>query len=209
MHSPTELHWTALKRVLRYLKNSIFHGLFLRKGESLQLTAFSDSDWGGNLDNGRSTTGYVLYIGPNAISWKSSRQKSVSRSSTEAEYKAIANTTAEILWIQNLLHEMGINLTLPPTLFCDNTGATYLCANPVFHSRMKHISLDYHFVRECVANGSLKVLHVSTRDQLADVLTKALPRQQFTHLRSKIGVSDGASILRGRVKHIEGKKEDY
>ena len=202
MHSPTELHWTALKRVLRYLKNTIFHGLFLHKGTPLQLRAFSDFDWGGNRDDGRSTTAYLIYLGSNAISWKSSRQKTVSRSSSEAEYKAIANTTADILWIQNLLHELGIKLSISPSLFCDNTGATYLCANPVFHSRMKHVSLDYHFVRECVANGNLHVHHISTKDQLADVLTKALSRHQFTVLRSKIGVSNGASILRGRVKDI-------
>ncbi|KAK2977771.1 hypothetical protein RJ640_028916 [Escallonia rubra] len=199
MHSPTQRHWTALKRVLRYLKATIHHGLYLRRGAPLTLQAFSDSDWGGDHDSGRSTTGYVLYLGPNPISWKSTRQKSVSRSSSEAEYKAVANTTAEILWVTNLLHELGVTLPSPPTLFCDNTGATYLCANPVFHSRMKHIALDYHFVRECVTNGSLRVHHVSTKDQLADILTKALPRLQFIPLRSKIGVTNGASILRGRV----------
>ncbi|KAK2968892.1 hypothetical protein RJ640_013235 [Escallonia rubra] len=200
MHSPTEVHWTALKRVLRYLKATIHHGLYLRRGIPLTLQAFSDSDWGGDRDNGRSTTGYILYLGTNAISWKSTRQKSVSRSSSEAEYKAIANSTAEILWVTNLLHELGITLPKPPALFCDNTGATYLCANPVFHSRMKHIALDYHFVRECVTNGSLYVHHINTKDQLADILTKALNRRQFLHLRSKIGVTNGASILRGRIK---------
>ena len=201
MHSPSELHWTALKRVLRYLKSTIYHGLFLHKGCPLQLQAFSDSDWGGNRDDGRSTTAYIIYLGSNPISWKSARQKSVSRSSSEAEYKAVANATADLMWIQNVLHELGIRLPHPPSLFCDNTGATYLCANPVFHSRMKHISLDYHFVRECVANGTLKVLRISTKDQLADILTKALSRHRFRLLRSKIGVSDGASILRGRIDH--------
>ncbi|KAK2966557.1 hypothetical protein RJ640_014526 [Escallonia rubra] len=198
MHSPTALHWTALKRILRYLKATIHHGLYLRRGTPLTLQAFSDSDWGGDRDNGRSTTGYILYLGTNPISWKSTRQKSVSRSSSEAEYKAIANCTAEILWVTNLLHELGITLPQPPTLFCDNTGATYLCANPIFHSRMKHIALDYHFVRECVTNDSLCVHHINTKDQLADILTKALNRQQFLHLRAKIGVTNGASILRGR-----------
>ncbi|KAK2975201.1 hypothetical protein RJ640_022093 [Escallonia rubra] len=142
----------------------------------------------------------TIHHGSNPISWKSTRQKSVSRSSSEAEYNAVANSTAEILWVTNLLHELGIILPKTPVLFCDNTGATYLCANPVFHSRMKHIALDYPFVRECVTNGSLRVHHITTKDQPTDILTKALPRSHFLHLRSKIGVTNGTSILRWRVK---------
>ncbi|GJT93199.1 retrovirus-related pol polyprotein from transposon TNT 1-94 [Tanacetum coccineum] len=128
---------------------------------------------GGIKDNGRSTTAYILYLGSNIISWRSARQKSVSRSSTEAEYKALANASAEMMWVQNLLHELGISLHETPTLFCDNTGATYLCANPVYHSCMKHVA---HFVRERVSEGSLRVLHISSKDQLVDMLTKPLGR---------------------------------
>lgn len=197
MHSPTETHWTALKRILRYLKGTIHHGLYLKKNSSLALNAFSDSDWGGERDTGRSTTGYIVYLGSNPISWKSSKQKSVSRSSSEAEYKAVANAAAEILWIKNLLRELNFSLKSPPKIFCDNTGATYLSSNPVFHSRMKHICLDYHFVRERVSDGTLQVSHVHTKDQWADILTKPLPRQGFLSIRSKIGVTNGASILRG------------
>ncbi|GJY44331.1 retrovirus-related pol polyprotein from transposon TNT 1-94 [Tanacetum coccineum] len=173
MHAPTQLHLQALKRVLRYLKGTIHHGLFLNRKSAITLTAFSDSNWGGIKDNGRSTTAYILYLGSNIISWRSARQKSVSRSSTEAEYKALANASAEMMWVQNLLHELGISLHETPTLFCDNTGATYLCANPVYHSCMKHVA---HFVRERVSEGSLRVLHISSKDQLVDMLTKPLGR---------------------------------
>ncbi|KAJ0844195.1 putative RNA-directed DNA polymerase [Helianthus annuus] len=200
MHAPTQLHWQALKRVLRYLKGTIHHGLFLNRGSKIELTAFTDSDWGGIADGGRSTTAYLIYLGSNILSWRSACQKSVSRSSTEAEYKALANGAAELSWVQNLLLELGLSITESPTLFCDNTSATYLCANPVYHSRMKHVALDYHFVREKVANGSLRVLHINSADQLADVLTKPLGRGPFQRLRSKIGVSDGSSILRGHIK---------
>ncbi|GJZ13146.1 retrovirus-related pol polyprotein from transposon RE1 [Tanacetum coccineum] len=162
-----------------------------------------NTDWGGITNGGRSTTAYVLYLGPNIISWRSARQKSVSRSSMEAEYKALANATAELLWVRNLLSEHGVSIAEPPTLYCDNTGVMYLCANSVYHSRMKHIALDYHFVHERVSEGSLRVLHISSKDQIADVLTKPLARSLFLHLRSKIGVSDGSSILRGRVKDID------
>ncbi|KAJ9558499.1 hypothetical protein OSB04_013113 [Centaurea solstitialis] len=204
MHAPSQTRWQTLKRGLRYLKGTIHHGLFLKRATTLDLKAFSDSDWGGISTAGRSTTTYLLYLGGNIISWRSAKQKSVSRSSTEAEYKALANAAAEVSWVQNLLHELGITTAHPPTLYCDNTGATYLCSNPVYHSRIKHVALDYHFVREKVTNGSLRVLHINSTDQLADALTKSLPRPTFLHLRSKIGVSDGSSILRGRITdHIK------
>lgn len=103
MHAPSETHWSALKRVLRYLKGTIHYGLFLNRTAKFNLSAFSDSDWGGDRDTGRSTTGYIIYLGSNPISWKSSKQKSVSRSSSEAEYKAVANAASEVLWIRNLL----------------------------------------------------------------------------------------------------------
>ncbi|KAL4582707.1 hypothetical protein LXL04_007266 [Taraxacum kok-saghyz] len=197
MNSPTQTHWQALKRLLRYLKGTLYHGLFLNRKSPLELHAFSDSDWGGVTTAGRSTTAYILYLGSNIISWKSTRQKSVSRSSTEAEYKALANAAAELSWVQNLLTELVIEVKQLPNMYCDNTGATYVCGNPIYHSRMKHIALDYHFVREKVAAGELKVMHVNSKDQLADVLTKPRSRAPFLHLRSKIGVSDGSSILRG------------
>ncbi|KAJ9560019.1 hypothetical protein OSB04_005179 [Centaurea solstitialis] len=179
MHQPSQTHWQALKRLLRYLKGTVYHGLFLNKNSPIELTAFSDSDWGGVTTAGRSTTAYILYLGTNIISWKSAQQKSVSRSSTEAEYKALANAAAEIAWAENLLKELGLSMSAAPRLYCDNTGATYLCANPVYHSRMKHVALDYHFVREKVAAGTLRVHHINSFDQLADALTKTFVSSSF------------------------------
>ncbi|KAL8155424.1 hypothetical protein AgCh_000710 [Apium graveolens] len=204
MHKPSAKHFQALKRILRYLKETIYYGLYFWHSQPLSLTAFADADLGGCADSARSTTAYVIYLGPNVISWKSARQKSVSRSSTEAEYKALAHAAAELMWVQNLLSELGISIPHVPTLFSDNTWATYVCANPVFHSRMKHVALDYHFIREQVQQKLLRVHHISTKDQLADILTKPLPRIQFHHLRSKIGVSDGSPILRGHIKTSAG-----
>ncbi|CAH9086626.1 unnamed protein product [Cuscuta epithymum] len=198
MHAPTEAHWQGVKRVLRYLKGTLNYGLFLKRDSPLTLTAFSDSDWGGIHDGGKSTTAYVLYLGSNIISWKSAKQKTVARSSTEAEYRAIAHASAEILWLRNLLSELGVHLSTTPTLFCDNQGATYVCVNPVFHSRMKHVALDFFFVRDLVESGQLKVHHISNKLQIADILTKPLGKSLFERFRSKLGVSDGTSILRGR-----------
>lgn len=113
------------------------------------------------------------------MAWKSSKQKSVSRSSSKIEYKALANGAAEMMWHQNLLLELNVPVATAPTIYCDNTGATYLSSNPVFHSRMKHISLDYHFVRERVAYGTLRACHVHTKDQWADIFAKPLPHSSF------------------------------
>ncbi|GFS35814.1 hypothetical protein Acr_00g0042260 [Actinidia rufa] len=130
------------------------------------------------------------------------KQRTVARSSTEAEYRSVASAAAELTWIQNLLTELGISLPVAPHLLCDNIGTTYLCANPVFHSRMKHLALDYHFVREKVQTGSLQDAHVSTQHQLAAILTKPLSKPRFTLLQSKIGISDGSTILQGHNRKV-------
>lgn len=188
MNSPTTDHWNAVKRVLRYLAGTVNHGIFLRRGTNLSLHAYSDADWAGNSDDYISTNGYVVYLGQHPVSWSSKKQKSISRSSTEAEYRSVANTSSEMIWVCSLLGELGLKLLAVPVIYCDNIGATYLCANPVFHSRMKHVGLDYHFIRNQVQSGELRVVHVSTKDQLADVLTKPLPRASFHNFINKIGV---------------------
>lgn len=124
-----------------------------------------------------------------AMSWSSKKQKGVARSSTEAKYRAVANTSSELTWIRNLLTELGVQMPQTPVIYCDIVGATYLCANLVFHSRMKHIALAYHFIRGQIQSGDLRVAHISTKDQLADALTKPLSRATFQFLMSKIGVS--------------------
>ncbi|XP_033134130.1 uncharacterized protein LOC103837662 isoform X1 [Brassica rapa] len=189
MHRPTVDHWNAVKRVLRYLSGTLTHGILLRKQSAPLLHAYSDADWAGDSDDYVSTNGYIVYLGSQPLSWTSKKQKGVARSSTEAEYRAVANTAAEVRWVCSLLTELGVNLSSAPTVYCDNIGATYLCANPVFHSRMKHIAIDYHFVRSQIQSHALRVTHVSTHDQLADGFTKPLQRNQFQNLRAKIGVT--------------------
>jgi histone deacetylase 1/2 len=174
LHAPTEVHWSAVKRILRYLQHTPSLGLFIQKSDSLLLSGFVDADWAGCPDDRRSTGGHAVFLGGNLVAWSSKKQPTVSRSSTEAEYKSVANATAEIMWIQGLLQELGVFLRRAPCLWCDNLGATYLSVNPVFHARTKHIEVDYHFVRERVAQKALDIRFISTKDQLADVLTKPL-----------------------------------
>ena len=138
MHAPTNLHLQALKRVLRYLHDTLRKGLLLRQKSPLQLHTFIDADWTDDKDNFRSTTGYIVYLGSNPIAWSSKRRKTLARSSNEAEFRAVATTTTEIDWLQSLMIELGYISTITPTIFCDNLGATHYCANPAFQSRMKH-----------------------------------------------------------------------
>jgi len=203
MHHPTQIHWTATKRLLRYLKNTIFHGVTISKTSSNMLTCFSDADWAGNLDDRKSTSAYLLFLGTTPVSWSSKKQRAIARSSTEAEYRALAATAAESVWLLSLLQELKFCLSQPPLLLCDNLGATQLSFNPVHHSRMKHIQIDIHFVRDLVAKNILHVQHVHTTDQLADLLTKPLSRQRTDFLRDKIGLSDGSPFLRGRIKESD------
>jgi transposase InsO family protein len=185
MHQPTTSHLVAAKRVLRYIRGTISHGILFQPGP-LRLTAFTDSDWAGNPVDRRSTTGFLIFLGNNLLTWASKKQPTVSRSSTEAEYRALAVGAAELTWIRMLLRDLGIFISHAPVLWCDNTSAISLASNPVFHARTKHVEIDYHFVREKVVRGDLAVQFISTTDQLADLLTKALPSPRYVTLSTKL-----------------------
>jgi histone deacetylase 1/2 len=155
LHAPRSTHWSTVKRILRYVSSTVSHGLHIRSSSSSLLSAFFDADWAGSSDDRRSMGGYAIFYGPNLIAWSARKQATVSHSSTESEYKALANATAELIWVQSLLRQLGVSQQRPPVLWCDNIGATYLSSNPVFHARTKHIEVDHHFVRERVAQKQL------------------------------------------------------
>jgi histone deacetylase 1/2 len=198
LHAPRCVHWSAVKRILRYVQGTISHGLVLRPSSTRPdlLSAFSDAAWAGNADDRRSTGGFAIFYGGNLVSWSARKQATVSRSSTESEYKVVANATAEIIWVQALLGELGVTQTSPPILWCDNIGATYLSTNPVFHARTKYTEVDFHFVRERVAQKLLQIRFISSKDQLADIFTKPLPLPLFEACKSNLNIH--------RLVEIEG-----
>lgn len=188
MHSPTMVHWNAALYVLRYLKGTLNHGLFYPADNDLQMTGYSDADWGSCTDTRRSVTGYCIYLGTSLVSWKTKKQPTVSRSSTKAEYRAMASTTCELQWISYLLNDLQVTMKLPITLFCDSKSVIQITENPVFHERTKHLDIDCHVVRDRFKAGFLTPTHVSSKDQLADLFTKSLIPTVFRYLCSKLGI---------------------
>ena len=188
MHDPREPHLAALKRILRYIRGTLHLGLHLRPSTLDDLVVYSDADWAGCPDTRKSTSGYAVFLGDNLVSWSSKRQNTVSRSSAEAEYRAVANGVAEASWLRQLLHELHTPLRRAILVYCDNISAVCMSSNPVQHQRTKHIEIDLHFVREKVAMGAVRVLHVPTTSQFADVFTKGLPSSVFSEFRSSLNV---------------------
>lgn len=152
----------------------------------LQLHAFSNVEWARDTSDRRSHSGHLILLGNNLISWKSGKQPTVSRSSTEAKYQSLADAAAKLNWTTSIIKEMGFTLTSPLKLACDNNDANYLARNQIHHGKAKHVAISYHFVQEQVSNGSLIVQHVRSEEQPADVLTKPLPKMTFSHMKDKL-----------------------
>lgn len=153
------------QHALRYIASTAGQGILLKGQDHLSIQAYSNSDWGACLDTRRSVTGYLLLLGNSPISWKSKKQSTVSRSSSEAEYRALAAAASEITWVVRLLSELGLSNLSPVTLNCDNQSALSIAKNPVFHERTRHIAIDCHFTREKVMEGLLHLSYVPTQAQ--------------------------------------------
>jgi hypothetical protein len=188
LSKPTQAHHHAALRVLKYLKGCPGNGLFFPRNTSLALQGFSDADWAGCLDTRKSISGQCFFLGSSLISWRTKKQITVSRSSSEAEYRALASATCELQWILYLLRDLHVSCTKLPVLYCDNQSAIHIASNPVFHERTKHLEIDCHLIREKLHSGILKLLPVSSQDQVADFFTKALLPKTFHALLSKLGL---------------------
>ncbi|RVW13792.1 Retrovirus-related Pol polyprotein from transposon RE1 [Vitis vinifera] len=188
LSAPRSTHYADVLRILRYLKGTLFHSLFYSAQSPLVLRAFSDADWAGDPTDRRSTTGYCFLLGSSLISWRSKKQTFVARSSTEAEYRALADTTSELLWLRWLLKDLGVSTSFATPLYCDS--AIHIAHNDVFHERTKHIEIDCHFIRYHLIHGALKLFSVSSKDQLADIFTKSLPKRRTRDLVDNLNDED-------------------
>ncbi|CAL0299836.1 unnamed protein product [Lupinus luteus] len=188
LSAPTDEHLKAAMRILRYIKSTIGIGIFFPSSSDFKVKGYTDADWGACIDTRRSVSGYCFYIGNSLICWKSKKQKTVSRSSAEAEYRALALAACEAQWLMHLLSDLKVNHSDPIVLYCDNQSALHIATNPVFHERTKHIDIDCHSVRERIQSDIIHLLPISTVFQVADIFTKALSPQLFKNFHSKLGM---------------------
>nr|GEW57670.1 copia protein [Tanacetum cinerariifolium] len=177
-HKTLYEHLEALKLVFWYLKGTINWGLWYPKDTAMALTAYADADHAGCQDTQRSTSGSAQFFGDKLVSWSSKKKKSTAISTTEAEYINMSGCCAQILWMRSQLTDYGFDFNKIP-MYCDNRSAIALCYNNIQHSRSKHIDIRHHFIREQVERGVVELYFVTTDYQLADIFTKALPRQRF------------------------------
>ncbi|CAB4042840.1 Hypothetical predicted protein [Paramuricea clavata] len=187
--NPTNEHWTAVKRIFRYLKGTVNYGLLYSENANPDCVGFSDADWAGDLNDRKSTSGYTFQINGAAVSWRSKKQTCVALSTAEAEYVALSAAAQEALWMRQLLTDLNVNIDEPMTIYEDNQSAIAMSKNPQFHGRSKHIDIKYHFVRDQVEKKTLTVLYCPTGSMLADLFTKGIPKEQFKKLRELTGVA--------------------
>ncbi|KAL0355789.1 UNVERIFIED_CONTAM: Retrovirus-related Pol polyprotein from transposon RE2 [Sesamum radiatum] len=199
LHHPTDQHWAAALHVVRYLKGTASAGLFFPASPSFQLMAYADADWGACVDSHRSITGYCVLLGSSLISWKTKKQNTVSRSSAEAEYRAMAAAVCELQWITYLLQDFQVVVSTPIPFWCDNQAAIHITAKPVFHERTKHLDIDCHIVHDKYKEGLIQPSYVCSKLQVAILFTKSLPSSHFLTLLSKLGFTCPPAQLEGCV----------
>ncbi|KAI0523953.1 hypothetical protein KFK09_003317 [Dendrobium nobile] len=192
-------HTHLLKRLLRYIKGTIDLGIPITRS-NLILRTYSEADWAADPITRKSVSGHCTFLGDTIVSWTVKKQSTVSRSSTESEYRALAAATADTLWIKRLLFDFHILHTTPVDIFCDNTSAIALANNHVFHARTKHIEINQRFIRDHIQNNNIRLLPISTIDQIADIFTKPLVTPRFKTLRSKLTVAPQLSVCGGMLE---------
>lgn len=202
--SPTTTHLVTALHIVRYLRNALATDLFFRSNVSLTLTSFTDVDWGSCSLTRWSTIGFCFYLVSSIISWKLKKQQFVSRSSSEVEYMAIANTICEAQWLLHLLQDFSFPHSNLVTIFCDNQSVIYIITNMVFHKRTKYIEMDCHLVRDKVQDTIVHLQPIQSSKQVADIFTKTLHPGLFNSLVSKLDLINIHSSLRGVCAKIYG-----
>jgi hypothetical protein len=188
MVEPRSVHWIGAKHVLRYIARSVDFGLDYVRGDGVSFVGYTDSDWVGCATDRKSTSRCCFGLGSRVVSWFSRKQKLVALSSVEAEYMASSQASCEAIWLCKLLvglFDQELSLTV---IHCDNQSCIKLSENPVFHDRSKHIEIKYQFIRDWVQRGAVQLQYIPIDEQVADILTKALPRGKHVYFRDKMGL---------------------
>ena len=190
MHDPRKQHMEAAYRILKYLKGSPGKGLWFRTCGHLRIEGYCDADWTSCLDDRRSTSGYCIFVGGNPVSWHSKKQEVVARSTAKAEYRAMAVSLCEMIWIRSLLSELRLFRKNPLQLWCDNKSAINIANNPAQHDRTKHVKIDRFFIKENLYREILKLNHVKSEEQLTDCLAKGLGPKVYEIFCNKMRMVD-------------------
>ena len=186
MSSPSNVHMGVAKRVLRYIRGTSDLGIWYSKTGGVNLIGYANSDWAGSVDDMKSTSDYVFTLGSGAICWNAKKQEVVAQSTAEAEYISMAAAANQAIWLNKILADLGQNQGSPTELYCDNKSAIAIAQNPVQHGRTKHINVKFHSLREAEKNQLIKITYCSTDIQLADLMTKALPKSRLELLRMNL-----------------------
>ncbi|KAK6149350.1 hypothetical protein DH2020_016875 [Rehmannia glutinosa] len=185
--NPKESHMSAVKRIFRYLKGTIQYGLFYPKNENFSLKGYSDSDYAGNIDDWKGTSGSCQFLGDCLVSWFSKKQNCVSLSTAEAEYISAAFCCTQLLWMKQTLADYKCSFESVP-IFCDNISTINIAQNPVHHNRTKHIEIRHHFLMDCVSKRKIEISFVPSQDQLADIFIKPLSSETFASIRARLDI---------------------
>ncbi|PKU66220.1 Retrovirus-related Pol polyprotein from transposon TNT 1-94 [Dendrobium catenatum] len=198
MQHPTEHDFQNLKRILRYVKGTYTYGLPITPGD-ITIQTFTDADWASDHSDRKSILGFCTFMGPNLLSWSVKKQVTVTKSSTEAEYRALSAATSDVLWLRRLAEEL-LRQKEPTTIHCDNLSAIAIARNPVFHARTKHIEIDFHFIRQHLLTANIRIQHIDSQEQIADILTKPFSSSRFNYLVSKLTIRSKNDQFEGECK---------
>lgn len=185
---PTTKHWSAVKRIFRYIRGTCDLGILYDGQNSNSCIGYSDADWAGDRNDRKSTSGYCFSLGSGLISWRTNKQSCVALSTAEAEYVALAGAAQEAVWLKHLLDDLKFGVNAPIVINEDNQSAICLAKNPKDHPRTKHIDIKYHYVRELIIDNQVELQYCPTSDMLADIFTKGLSTDRFTRLRMMLGL---------------------
>jgi hypothetical protein len=188
MQEPREIHWNAVKKVLRYLQGTKYYGLEYKRNTNFRLVGYSDADFARDVDDKASTSGYLMSMGSIVVSWSCKKQATIANSTTEVEYISSWEATCEIVWLRRILQDLKVVQNEATSLFIDSQSMIKLAKNPVFHSKTKHVDTKYHYLRTLVIKGIIKPTYCPTEDQTTNIFTKSLGRIKFTKFRAELGI---------------------